>query len=82
MYEDKIRTVLLDRGDRLESIKENMVTKRDHEQVVQTLDEILGVVKDNKQELVMMGSRVSRIDRKVEEHDMQIKKLNTGTGLV
>ena len=81
MDEDKIITTLIDHGERLDRIEQNMATKADVSGIHKTLDEILGVVKKNDQEMTMMGSRVKRIEKKIEEHDKDIQQIKPLVGL-
>ncbi len=72
MNEDKIIQKLLDHDERLERIEEKLndvSTKEDINKISSTLDEILGYVKKNDQEITFMGQRVKR-----NEEDIRVIK--------
>ncbi|MBD3311390.1 MAG: hypothetical protein GF349_02750 [Candidatus Magasanikbacteria bacterium] len=73
MNEDKVIKLLLKRGKNLEWIKDNMVTKKDHREVMGTLDILVGLARKKDQELTFMGERVTRV-----EDDVRILKKATG----
>lgn len=79
MDEEKVIEMILNHEGRLKWLEENIVTKADfqsHDQrTAKTLDEILGIVKKVDQELTMMGSRVGRVEEKVERYDKDVKKV-------
>jgi chromosome segregation ATPase len=69
------------RFDDLEEKINGLPTKKDHEQIITTLDEIRGIVKKTDQEITMMGNRVGRIDKKVEEHEKNFLQIKPMLGL-
>ncbi len=55
-----------DRFDRIEARLDNTATKYDISLIINTLDTIVGIVKDTNQEVVFLGQRVKRVEEKVE----------------
>ena len=62
---DRITKKVLEHDDRFDRIEENMATKEDLRSITDTLDEILGLVKKNDQELTFMGERVTRVEEDI-----------------
>ena len=51
---------VLDNSDRLDRIENNMVTKKDHQEVMEVLDKLIRLNSKNDQELTFMGERVKK----------------------
>lgn len=68
---DAIALAVVDHTERLDRIEENMVTKKDHQEVMNALDKLIKLSEKKDQELTFMGNRV----RRVEDDVKQIKPL-------
>ena len=68
---DAIAHAVVDHTERLDRIEENMVTKKDHQEVMNALDKIIKLSEKKDQELTFIGNRV----RRVEDDVKQIKPL-------
>lgn len=69
---DLLAHSVLSHTERLDRIEENMVTKTDHQEVMNTLDEILKITKKKDEELTALTHNLRRTDDKVEKHDKDI----------
>ena len=78
---DFLVTKVLEHDGRLERIEENMVTKKDHQEVMKTLDKLVGLVQKTYQEITFMGSRLSRVEEKTDQNAKDIKKMKPALGL-
>lgn len=64
---DKVADIVLDNRDRLDRVEQNMVTKKDHSEMMGTLDEIVHLVKKRDEETTFMGEQVKRNTEAIEE---------------
>ncbi|MFH1286605.1 MAG: hypothetical protein ABII02_02540 [Candidatus Magasanikbacteria bacterium] len=80
MNEDKIIQAVLENREGIEKIKETMVTKKDHEQVIGLLDEIKEIVQKQDQEMTMLGQRVERVEEKAEKNIKDIQTIKPLVG--
>ena len=74
---DRIIKSVVDNKERLDKMDhkmENFVTKDDHQEVMNTLDKIVGLSEKKDQELVFMGENVKR-------HTADIEKIKPLVGL-
>ena len=60
MNEDKIIEILLKHDERLDWIEENMVTKKDHQEVMGTLDTLVKLANKKDEELTMITHGMKR----------------------
>ncbi|MBI4727612.1 hypothetical protein HY768_10425, partial [candidate division TA06 bacterium] len=58
----KLAIQTLKNTEDIEWIKENMVTKNDHNKVMTALDEVLHIVRRGDDERVVMNARLDRLD--------------------
>ncbi|MBI4726541.1 hypothetical protein HY768_04850, partial [candidate division TA06 bacterium] len=58
----KLAIQTLKNTEDIEWIKENMVTKNDHNKVMTALDEVLHIVRRSDEERVVMNARLDRLD--------------------
>lgn len=69
MNEDKVIQMLLKHDEDIQWIKENMVTKKDyqkdHQEVMNILDTLVGLASKKDQELTFMGERVKRVEKMI-----------------
>ena len=63
----------LDHEEYMKWIKEEMATKEDMRQVINTLDGLVGLYKKTDQEQIFMGQRVSRVENDVEKIKTVVK---------
>jgi hypothetical protein len=67
MNEEKVIELLLKHNTDIEWLKENSATKHDlqslENRILTVLDEILGHVKKNDQEITFMGARITRLEK-------------------
>jgi len=63
---DAIATAVVDHTECLDRIEENMVTKKNHQEMMNTLDKLVKLAQKKDQELTFMGSRVGRIENDVK----------------
>lgn len=78
MNEDKIVTMLLDHGERLDRIEDKltgMVTKDDHQEVMRAIDGLAKMVKDANQEVVMLARGERRLDDRITATDIRVMVL-------
>lgn len=75
MNEDKIIAKLLEHDEQLKDIREKMVTKDDYRKHTELLETIASTVKITRQEQIALADWVKRLDKKVEVHDKDIKKV-------
>jgi predicted nucleic acid-binding Zn-ribbon protein len=52
---------------RLDRVEQNMATKEDTDEIMTTLDELVGLAKKKDEELTFMGERVDRVEKDVEK---------------
>ncbi len=74
---DSLAITVYNHEERLIRIEENMVTKKDHQEVMNTLDEILKFVKKKDQELIMVTHGMRRHEdriQKLEDDNLNIIK--------
>ncbi len=64
---DAIAHTVVDHTTRLDRIEGNMVTKHDHQEVMQALDKLIGIVEKKDQETTFLGVRVDRVEKDVQE---------------
>lgn len=66
------------RFDRIEERMEGLVTKQDHQQVMNVLDGIVKYMKKKDEETTMLGYGLRRIEEKVEQNTKDIQTLKLG----
>ena len=64
---DSIAKTLLEHSERLDRIEDNMVTKKDHREIMNTLDTIVKMMTKRDQEMTFMGERVKRVENDVKK---------------
>ncbi len=64
---DSIAHAVIENKHDIEWIKEQMATKEDHRQVMDTLDVLVKLAKKKDEELTFMGVRVKRIEDEVKQ---------------
>ena len=64
---DLLANKLLEHDEQLSRIEENMATKSDVREIMDTLDVLVKLAKKEEQELTFMGSRVNRMETDVEK---------------
>lgn len=72
---------VLEHDDRLERIEENMVTKNDHQEVMNVLDKIVKMHEKMDQAFIFMGSRLRRVEDQTEQNTLDIQKIKPALGL-
>lgn len=82
MNEDKVIHMLLDHEERLTRIEQNMVTKSDHREVMDTLDKIVTLMEKKDQELTMLARGERRQTDIMERHERDITRIKPLVGLV
>lgn len=75
MNEDKVIEMLLDHESRLERIEENMATKADLRQVIETQDEVLKFVKKIDTEMSAIVAHNKRVDSEFFELKQKVASL-------
>lgn len=78
---DFIVTKVLEHDERLQRVEENMVTKKDHQEVMKTLDKLVGLVQKTDQEITFMGNRINRIEEQTSKNTKDIGKMKPMLGL-
>ncbi|OGH74015.1 MAG: hypothetical protein A3C90_00880 [Candidatus Magasanikbacteria bacterium RIFCSPHIGHO2_02_FULL_51_14] len=81
MDEDRVIKMLLDHEGRLERIEHNMVTKKDHDEVMQALDVLIKRSETKDQEVTLHSYRMRELTDTVEEHSHEIKKIKEKVGM-
>ncbi len=76
MNEQKIVEKLLEHDDELRWIRENMATKDDIHGMMSVLDAQTVILKRLDEERIFSNSRTRRLEDRVDDHDMQLKKLS------
>jgi len=79
---DKIIEILLNHEGRLERIEENMVTKEDHQEVMNALDRLVALAEKKDQELLMMARGMKRQDEKIDTLDDRVNGLEKDVGQI
>ncbi|PIR75483.1 MAG: hypothetical protein CO030_02360 [Candidatus Magasanikbacteria bacterium CG_4_9_14_0_2_um_filter_42_11] len=64
---DNIARFAMENKTDIEWIKENMSTKEDHREVMNTLDTIVKMMTKRDQEMTFMGERVKRVENDVKK---------------
>ena len=79
MNEDKIIETIVnllhDVGEIKEYLKENVMTKKDKEELLSVMDELLRAYKKGDQETTFLHSRVKRVEDRVDKHDEDIGQI-------
>jgi len=81
MNEDKIIEILLKHDERLDWIEENMVTKKDHQEVMGTLDTLVKLANKKDEELTMITHGMKRHQDSIDKLENDIKKIKPALGL-
>lgn len=63
---DRVFNKLVDHDVRLERIEQNMATKEDMNNIVNSIDKFVGLHTKHDQEMVFMGARVSRNEQDIK----------------
>ena len=72
---DLIASTVVGHEERLLRIEENMVTKKDHQEVMGTLDKLVGMMEKRDQEITMISHGMRRLDERVEKLELFNKKV-------
>ncbi|MBI2415960.1 MAG: hypothetical protein HYV33_04875 [Candidatus Kerfeldbacteria bacterium] len=72
--------IVADHTERFDHIEQNMVTQKDHQEVMNILDKILSLTKKKDEELTVLAHNLRLVDDKVEMHDNAIKQMNPNIG--
>lgn len=75
MNEDKVIQKLVEHDDRLERIENAMMTKADGQKIMQTLDEVVIIVKKIREDHVFALEWLKRLQDKVDSQDEEIRKI-------
>lgn len=81
MDEDRVIQVLLKQGDAIRELQETVVTKKDHERVVRTLDRLVALAEKNDQEVTVLAHQVKELHQTVEYQAVDIKTMKPLVGL-
>lgn len=65
---DSLTLAVINNGERMDRIEENMVTKEDHRQIVCTLDELLRLSLKRDPEMTMMTHTLQRHEKDIEKN--------------
>lgn len=71
---------MLEHDVRLERIEQNMMTKLDHQEVMNVLDKIVKMYEKSDQEVTFMGSRLRRVEDQTEKNTLDIQKIKPTLG--
>lgn len=78
---DLIVKKVLEHDERLGRIEENMVTRKDHHEIMGTLDELLKFTKKKDEELTMITHGMRRHEDHFEAIDTDLKRIKPALGL-
>ncbi len=67
--------------ERFEKIEETMYTKADHSKFMEWMDEAMTELRDMREERVLTGRQMIRLDDKVIEHEKRLRVLEKESGL-
>lgn len=68
---DRHQEVILNNSERIQKIEENMVTKKDHEQVINYLDNISTHMAKNQENITFTIEWVKRLQLQVDKIDLK-----------
>jgi len=77
----KVAERLVGMESRLERVEQNMVTKQDHNEMMNTLDEIVKLVRKKDEETTFMSAHVKRVEEKTDKNTADIQKIKPLVGL-
>ena len=75
MNEDLLIQEVVKLRENVDQIKENMLTKTDKPEIMSALDAVMKSNQDIKQELVFIGSHLDRHEKRLDDHEVRIAKL-------
>ncbi|KKW41739.1 MAG: hypothetical protein UY92_C0014G0064 [Candidatus Magasanikbacteria bacterium GW2011_GWA2_56_11] len=75
MNEDLLIQEVVKLRENVDQIKENMLTKTDKPEIMSALDAVMKSNQDIKQELVFIGSHLDRHEKRLDDHEVPIAKL-------
>jgi methyl-accepting chemotaxis protein len=78
---DLIATKVVEHDERLDRIENKMVTKDDHQEVMNTLDKLVGLAERKDQEITVMAHQMKEMGDQVEENTKDIKEIRPAVGL-
>lgn len=61
----------------LKEVKENMLTKADKNEIMNSMDNLMGEVRAMRQSVLIRGEWKEEHDTQLEDHEQRIKKLET-----
>ena len=74
---EKHTGILNEHTERLDRIEQTMVTKQNHQQVMNALDKLLKLSNKNNEETSAMIYNLQRVADKVEKHEKDIGQIKT-----
>ncbi|MFH0857119.1 MAG: hypothetical protein V1848_00010 [Candidatus Magasanikbacteria bacterium] len=78
---DRLARLGLENSEKIGRIEEEFATKKDIRDIHNSLDEILGYVKKQDQEMTFSNVRMNRLEEKVENNTSDITKLKEVVGI-
>lgn len=78
---DFIAKKVLEHDDEFTNIKDDMATKSDIREIMNTLDVLVKLGKKKDEELTFVGNRMNRIEKGIEKNTNDIQKMKPALGL-
>ena len=77
---DFIAEKVAGQDERLERIEQNMATKAEHQDVMNTLDKLVGLVEKTNQEVTMLSHGMRRQGDRIEAVEDDVKQMKPALG--
>lgn len=74
MNEEKIVQKLIEQGERLVYIEENMTTKTQFNDAINKIDQVIKIVTRIDEERIFTNSHINRIENEIEENKITLEK--------